>query len=269
MPRRTFPPGTRTLLPLGVALAHAGPLAVVALVLGAVTTFGMVTAAIVLGRQGADAPLAGLVGRTSSFLAWGAGLLLTFAATARALRRDREEGIWALARSRGASVAAYLSARLSGTALVVGVVVAGGTLITALTSALVAARGAILTTVQGGVASVAYGIAFAVTLTPVALAALGARSRGGGYLWLLAVLLIPELFIGWTARILPQGWGDLASIPRALAGVRAALMPPGIDVWALARAVAVLVVVIGVALLVVRSQVARLDVAPPTRGARA
>jgi hypothetical protein len=71
-----------------------------------------------------------------------------------------------------------------------------------------------------------YSLAFAITLGPVAMAALGARTRAGGYLTLLAVLILPEAIESYTARILPPGWHELTSIPAALEAVRGAVLLP-------------------------------------------
>ena len=47
------------------------------------------------------------------------------------------------------------------------------------------------------------------------MATVGARSRIGGYVALLAVLVAPEAAISWTSTILPAGWEELTSIPAA------------------------------------------------------
>jgi hypothetical protein len=48
------------------------------------------------------------------------------------------------------------------------------------------------------------------------MATLGARTKAGGYLGLLAVVVLPELLAPWTAQLLPRGWHELTSIPAAL-----------------------------------------------------
>jgi hypothetical protein len=60
----------------------------------------------------------------------------------------------------------------------------------------------------------------------VALAALGARTRAGGYFTLLAVLVLPELLAPWTAPFLPASVRELTSIPAALEAVRQGIAGP-------------------------------------------
>jgi hypothetical protein len=100
-----------------------------------------------------------------------------------------------------------------------------------------------------------YALAFAATLGPIAVAALGARSRAGGYLTLVAVLVLPELLARWTSEVLPRGWHELTSVPAALAAVRAGVAAPVERAESLARALAGLVAVVAVCVVVVAARV--------------
>jgi len=243
---------------LGVALARRGPLAVAALVVGALTTFAMLVIAFVVAAHGGRS-LAQLPSVASSALAWGAGVMLAFAASSRALRRDRDDGVRALVRARGGSTGAYVGGRVAGLVALVALVVGGGTLLAGVASTALATRGAVAHVAMGTGAAIAYALAFAATVAPVALASLGARSRVGGYFALLSVLVLPELLGRWTAEMLPRGWQDLTSIPAALGSLRSALTPGAIDVASLLRSLVVLAAIAAIATAIVRTQVARVD----------
>ena len=255
----------RAALALGVRLARGGALSTIAIVAGAVITFGAVAAAFVLSRRGALVMLGDLPGGTAALLAWVPGVLIAFSAAAHALRRDRDVGVRALAAARGVSPREYLVGRILGLVLVLSMVIVGGTTLTAAACTALAGRPGIAYVAQASGASVAYAAAFAFTLGPLALAALGARTRAGGYAWLLGILLVPGLLARWTGEIFPDAWHDFTSIPGALTGLRVALMPPGIDAGRLGRAVVVLGAVVAVCLFLVRAELARLD---RERGAR-
>jgi len=243
---------------LGVALARRGPLAIAAIAIGAVTTFAMIVAAFVVASRGGRS-LLHLPSVASSALAWGAGVLLAFAASARALRRDRDDGVRALWRARGGTAPSYLVGRVAGLVVVVAVVVAGGTLLAGVASTALAGRASVARVAASSAAALVYAVAFSATVAPVALAALGARSRIGGYFALLFVLVLPEMFARWTAHVLPYGWQELTSIPAALGALRSSLSPDSHDVPTALRAIVVLAAVSAIALAVVRTQIARVD----------
>jgi hypothetical protein len=58
---------------------------------------------------------------------------------------------------------------------------------------------------------------------------------------------------------LPEGWGELVSIPGALAALRSSLLQGSFDPLRLMRATALIGLVVLVALLIVRGQLARFD----------
>jgi hypothetical protein len=80
------------------------------------------------------------------------------------------------------------------------------------------------------------------------MATLGPRSRPGGYLAFLAVLVLPELLAPWTGVLLPAGWHELTSIPAALAAVRSGIAAPIASGARLARALTGLSAVVALAL---------------------
>jgi hypothetical protein len=224
----------------------------VALGVAALTILGAVTAVLAAARFINDAPLDRVPALAASALGWGAGVLLGFAAAVQAQGRDQREGILALFRIRGASVRTYVWARVGGLTLLLAAVCVGGTLLTGLAATLVATRaGLALRTLHATGAAVAYAAAFSVVLGPLAMAALGARSRAGGYLFLVFVLVVPELLSPVTSALVPPGFRDLTSIPDALRVVRAALMPRSVDLWREAKALFALALVVAACIALV------------------
>lgn len=248
----------RGLAALGATLALEGFLARAAVGVAAVTALGMAVLAVRLGRDGGRAPLELLPSLTSGAVAWTAGFLLAVAGASRGLRHDRERGVHGLVALRGADERSYLWGRTAGLAGALLVVVGGAVLIAGAAAAL-AARTTPLAgaSLRATLASLAYAIAFAGTLAPLALAALGARSRAGGYLLLLALVFLPELFTHWTQQFVPESWADVLSIPTALASLRGALMPGAVDVLRFARAAFVLIAVGALAFVALRATAAR------------
>jgi hypothetical protein len=260
----------RGLLALGRALARTGAMAKIAFGVGALTVLGTVAVAFTVARSHDAAALEQIPAAASTMLAWGAGVLLAFGASSQALRRDRAEGIRDLYRARGGSDVAYLWARVGGLAIELAWLMAAGTIVSGAVAALLGQSGAASgRTLASTAAAVVFSLVFAAVLAPVAMATLGTRRRLGGYLALVAVLGVPELLAGWTARILPAGWEELGSIPGAALAVRTALEPSRMDPGLALRAAAVLALVIAIALLALRLELAGLDgtsAASPRRG---
>jgi hypothetical protein len=248
-----FRVGVRHTIAFGAWLATRGPLAKAGIVLAALGTVASLAAAAALARRGGDGAehLPGIVALAQT---WGAGTMIAFAAAVHAVRRDREEGLLALARARGIGVFAYARARLGGLSAVVAVAVGVPTLLASL--AATAAGHATAAVARASLGALTYTVAFSVVIGPVALAALGARTRAGGYLTLLAVLVLPELLAPWTARLLPPGWDELTSIPAALDALRAGVQAPVREAEELVRAIVGLAAVVGVSLLLVASRLA-------------
>jgi hypothetical protein len=252
------------LVALGGALARGGLSARISLGLGAAVVLFAGAASLVIARGARPEELANVPLLTSSALAWGSGTLLAFAASAHAFRRDRQQGVRALLTARGRSDGEYLASRILGLTRTLAAVTAGGTLASGAAATLAARSPSLaLRTLGCTGASVVFAVAFAATLAPIAIATLGARSRVGGYLALLAVLALPELLQGWSAHVLPEGWAELTSIPGALMTLRSSLLPDAFDALRFMRAFAVLALCVALSLLVMRGQLARFDRARP------
>jgi hypothetical protein len=247
------PRGRPRTLALGIWLASRGGLALSGLVLS--VALGIV--AVVLAVAGSPWRGAAVPTIAAHALAWGAGVTVAFGAALQAIRRDRVEGVVALARARGLGAADYVRGRVGGLVAILAVSVGGGTLAAGIAATSVAHPA--LPVVRSTLGALAYSLAFAATLGPVALATLGARSRGGGYAALLAVVVIPEVLSPWTAALLPHGWNELTSIPAALDAV-GSVASPDHAVMHVARALAMLAAVIGASLVIVAAQFVRLDV---------
>lgn len=250
-------PGT---LAFCVWLAARGTLAATGLILVTLGAAASIVAAFAIARHGgrgaAQMPILATEG-----IAWSAGGALAFGAALRSLHNDREEGILSLLRARGASIGEYVGARVGGLVILLATAVGGATLVAGV-AATSAAGATNREALRSGVAALAYSMAFAATIGPVAMASLGARSRVGGYLALLAVLVVPELLAPWTSALLPHGWHELTSIPAALDAVRDGFTRP-FGAWPrAARAIAGLTAVVAVSLVVVSARVAHAEAGP-------
>lgn len=217
-----------TQLALGASLARRGPAVIVALLVSALTAVAAAVLGFVLARRGSTAPADAVPILASSALAWGGGFLHAFSASAGALRRDRTDGIRQLFVARTTSLDGYLFGRTAGLALVLAIVVGGGTLLAGL-GALVGASGGAGRTLQTTIASVVFALLFAVVLAPVSLAALGARTRTAGWAMIVVVLFVPELVTLSMRDVFPAEVTELLAIPSALGAVRSALAPDSFD----------------------------------------
>ena len=168
---------------------------------GALATVGIVAHSARGARPRSSSPSRSAArGATRSCPRWrrapspgAAGMMLAFGAALRAVRRDREEGVSALVRARGASAGRIRARARRGPRAR-----ARGRRRAAPRSSRAASpqprwRGRRCPLRTRGSRRWSYALAFAATLGPVAMAALGARTRAGGYLTLLAVLVLPEL----------------------------------------------------------------------------
>jgi len=253
VPRPTRrPPRT---LALGTWLATRGPLAAFSFIVAALGTAAAIVGAFAMGRHGGGTSRVPTL--TAEGISWCAGVTLAFGAALRAVERDREQGVLALVRARGVGVGAYVRGRVGGLVLVLAAMVGGATLIAGLATTSMGASS--MAAVRSWAGALAYAVAFAATLGPVAMASLGTGSRAGGYFTLLTVLVLPELVSPWTSALLPRGWHELTSIPAALDAVRTGVSAP-LDSGARgARAIAALAAVIAVSVVVVGAQVARTE----------
>jgi hypothetical protein len=103
-----------------------------------------------------------------------------------------------------------------------------------------------------------YGVAFSAVIAPLALAALGGRTRAGGYAGLLVLLVLPEVAERWTSRLVPEAWRGMLSVPSALDALRSALAPD-LDLARFVRAAFVLALFGGISYAIARSEIARVD----------
>ena len=241
-------------LALGTWLAARGAHAVVGIALSAVGVVASTVAAWVL-RESTTGGTTALIAVTSSAIAWSAGVMLAFLSGMRAIFRDEEDGVLALARIRGVSAMEYARGRAGGLALLLAAVVGGGTLAASLAIALV--TGLTASRLPAIAGALAYALAFSATMGPLAIATLGGRNRTSGYLCLLLVLFVPELLSSWTVAVLPAGWSELASIPEALSAARAGVSSPLANGAPLLRALAVLASIIAISLMVIALRVRR------------
>jgi hypothetical protein len=241
-------------LGLGVWLIARRGLVVVALALAGIG--GVVAAAYALSARSVVTAAAVPV-NASVIIAWSAGVLLAFGGALRALPGDADEGVLALLRARGVPVSAYVRGRVGGLVLVLALGVGGAVVVTDIATLSVAQP--LLPAAKACVAALLYALSFAATLGPVSLAALGGRSRAGGYLALVAVLVLPEALTRWTAALLPRGWTELTSIPAALQAVQDGVMTPDAAGFAMARAVVALAAVVTVAVAVVHARIPRIE----------
>ena len=232
-------------------LAKAAVVATVALAL--VLAVGMV---VLAGDSGARRDVSRWPLAAASIQVWGGGVLVAISASSQALVRDAREGVSDMVARCGSSLNAYLLGRVAGLALVLGVLASGGTLLVSFFLVLASGSGAgpIL---HATLAALGGAVAFSVTIAPLALAALGARSRLGGYLVLVLVLALPELLASLVARHLPSGWEELLSVPAAVSAVSDALAPGTVDAPRALRACCVLAAFAIGALIAARGQVAR------------
>jgi hypothetical protein len=234
---------------LGISLAWRHVLVRVSLFLaGLLAVFSVGIAIATKGRQATQLPTMVALGA-----AWLFGVTLAFGGSLRAIAHDEDEGVLALVRMRAVPEAYYALGRAGGLIVLLVVSVGGPTLVAALAATAVAKER--FPVGKESLAALAYAIAFAVVMGPVALAAVGSGTRAGGYLILVAILALPELAAPWTAALLPPGWHELTSIPAALDAIRAGVASPSTAGLSLVRAAAGLAAIVAASLAVVQARV--------------
>jgi hypothetical protein len=245
----------RAFVLLGANLARRGFLGKASIVIAALTTIIAVVFAIVLATRGDAIATSDMPVICASALAWGAGVLIAFAAAAQSMVRDRDEGIAFLLAYRGASLRDHLVARAFGLAALLIIVLGGGTLLCGVACiASTSQLGVASRTIHTTFASCTYIVAFAIVIAPLSLAALGARSRAGGYGWIVAILFLPEMISPFTSTLVPFAWRETVSIPAALATLRASLMPDVVDLSRGARALLILAIASAFCFLLARRE---------------
>jgi hypothetical protein len=241
-------------LGLGVWLIARRGLVVVAL--GLALVCAVAAAAVVVARR-SESTVAAVPTQAAVLIAWSAGVMVAFGGALRAIPSDTDEGVVALLRARGVPVSSYVRGRIGGLVLVLLFSVGGAVLVTDVATLSVARS--LLPAARACAAAFVYVLAFAVTLGPLAMAALAARRRGAGYLAFLAVLVVPEVATRWTSALLPRGWHELTSIPAALAAVQSGVLAPQTAGLAMARALAALGAVAVLSLAVVHARIPHVD----------
>lgn len=252
--------GPATLAWVGASLARRGPMAIASMVVSALTVLVLAALALSYATRGEGAPVRSVPSLAASGIAWGGAFLHAVVASMSVFRRDRADGILGLFIARTNSTRDYVIARIGGLALLLGAAVVGGTLVVSAVGVLGASRGAdAWSTIQATISACAFGVAYALVIAPVALAALGGRSRGGGYLVLLLVLVVPEWVAGRLNAFLPEEITELCAIPSALSALRASLFPGTVDVLRALRAVVALGAVSALASVFVYRDVVRIE----------
>jgi hypothetical protein len=211
------------------------------MVVSILTALGLAVVALVFARRGGDAPVHSMPALASSAIVWGGGFLQAVSVSVGAFRRDQTEGVRGLFVTRTTSLRGYLAGRIGGLAAVLAIVAAGGTLLVSLV-AVAGASGtqAVTRTLSATPAALAYTLAFAAVIAPLAFAALGARSRLAGYFNLLLLLVVPEVLAAGLSSVLPSEVTELFAIPSALAALRSSLTPGSIDLFRLFRVIVAL-----------------------------
>jgi hypothetical protein len=248
----------RGLALFGLRLARGGALMTVTLAVVVVLGFAVVGLALHSAHAGGQS-LPEMPLLAAKIVAWEGGALVAFAASFRAIRRDVDDGVRTLVAARAGSPAAYLWARSAGLSLLLAAIGAGATLLTSGVALALVPPEALGQAAWASAGAVAYALAASVVLAPVGLATLGARGRLGGYLWFVAVFVLPSLAEEWTDSLVPRAWHGLLSIPGALSGLLTAFTPQAHDGARALRALLLLGAVCILALAALRRQLARLD----------
>ncbi len=247
-------------LAFGIKLARRGILPGISIGLGLLITVACAVVAGVLAARGPLSTAHHVPLLASGILAWGAGFFLAFSVAAHALVRDRAEGVRGLFVTRTLSLRGYLMARMGGLVALLVMMVAGGTLACGLVAAAVATdRVLVFRVLHATLAAIVFSVAFSAVVAPVAFAALGARSRLGGYFFLLCVVMVPELIVSLVDSVVPESLADVLSIPSALSALRSSLAPGSTDFARALRAVVALSLVSVIAMSFVRRDARWLD----------
>ncbi|NOU26449.1 MAG: hypothetical protein HOO96_00970 [Polyangiaceae bacterium] len=221
------------------------------IVLAAMSVAALVSSSHVPGELPTVALVPGVAARA---IAWGGGILVAFALAQRAFHRDISDGVVSLLRARGLDPM-YLWGRVGAAMALVGAPVVGGTLLVSVTAVLAATRtGDAWDAVRGGAAALVYSALFTAVLVPLSLAALGGRTRGGGYFFLLLFLVIPEMVSPLTRAFVPE---EMTSIPHALQGLSHAMTVGHLDLRRTTGSVFFLTAVALTTLLYVRREAQR------------
>ncbi len=230
--------------------------------IGLVLAAGSAVAAAILAKGHASAFASRLPTLVAMGVAWSAGISVAFGGALLALRGDLDQGVIALVRMRGVGLPAYVRGRIWGLTVLIALTVGAAVLGVGFTTILEAPDR--LAATREAAAALTYACAFAITMGPLAMAALGTGNRLVGYLCLLAVIALPELLAGWTEPLLPSGWRELTSIPSALAAVAAGVRSGAQSSWPMVRASAGLAAVVAASLAAVWARLAQAEAGAPS-----
>ena len=230
--------------------------------IGLALAAGSAVVAAILAKGHASAFASRLPTLVSMGVAWSAGISVALGGALLALRGDLDQGVVALARTRGVGLPAYARGRIWGLTVLIAFTVGAAVLGVAFTTILEAPDR--LAATREAAAALTYAFAFAVTMGPLAMAALGTGGRLIGYLCLLAVIGLPELLAGWTETLLPAGWRELTSIPSALAAVAAGVRSGAPAFWHMLRALAGLAAIVAASLAAVWARLAQAEAGGPS-----
>lgn len=246
----------KPLVALGLVVSWRSLAVRTALGLGAVAAVSLVVLGVVLrGGDRQASALLPILG--TSALAWSAGVLIAFGGALGAFTTDHASGLRAYLRARGVDGTGYLGLRAAGLVAWVAGVTATGAVAGLLAALAAGADPARLT--RAFLASLAYAVAFALALSAVSLATLGARNRVSGYALFLLVLVLPEGLAVMSEALLPSSFEKVIALPDALTALRASLagLETGRDLGLPALGVVVLFTALGLG--AARAEVARVD----------
>ncbi|MFO0664605.1 MAG: hypothetical protein U0174_11680 [Polyangiaceae bacterium] len=187
---------------------------------------GLVFLAIVRGARSAstEGALSALPSMFAHAVCWGIATLAVFGTEQRAYTRDHEDGIRSLLGARGYG-RHYGFARVVTAVTSTAFISIGCTSVLAVATALAATgTGEAGRTWLAAFSAIVYSACFSVLLGTLGLAVLGGRGRGGGYLGLLTILVLPELLEPLSRRALRLPFGE--TVPVSLPSILNAVAKP-------------------------------------------
>lgn len=256
----------RFALPTRAAIGFAFHLTQRRLLVRVAWGMGLLTALVGMGGAGMLArgaehpPLVAWLLLVQNALAYGVAVLVAFGGATQAFRKDRDDGVRALLRARGQGTREYVIARFVALLVAVMLPTVGGMMLTGGVALAVAPKVRVLPeVVRAAAVGVGFCASFSFLVTLVALAALGARGRAGGYLVLLALFVVPDFLSPWTASLVPPAWSTLVSLPGIVGSARDALWPGTFDGPLLVRSLGALGLASVALAVLVRGELGRLD----------
>lgn len=209
----------------GARLATAGLAAKAAIALTVVLALVFAGKGAQIAHSGDLTALRPLLETTAAALLWGPGVLFAFPTALRAFVQDARTGVRALVVLRGGSEASYLVYRIGGLASAMALSLGSAALFVGAACAWAARDGDVLGGTLAAAAAAFVHVTFgSVLVATVAFAAVGARTRAGGYLRFLAWLVFPGFALALVGA--PPALREIGSIDEVLATLRGALARP-------------------------------------------